>query len=349
MRSVRSSAARRTSMCWRPVASHSGSPANGSSRASARRAAAGTRAERRGRTVPATRRGRAAHRSTRRRTALRSTSCAGDSTGSHWRSSWRRRRPAPSIRLDWSTFWTIGSSCSVPITARAMPGTRRCTRHIRLVVRAARRGRPDGVRPARGDRRPVRHQRHGRALRGRRPEFDVITSLASLVDKSLVQRLASSPPFRLLESLREFSLEQLVAAGADRSVHRRTCGTVPRPGGDRCAGRAWPRASLRSSISSPPRSTTSRPRHDGRRLTASSTGRCRSSSTSTRSGSNAAGGRPRRGSLTAPSPARPAPATRGPTSSPRRRRRHSTSSGRWAGPASSPRPRCPSIPTTPRR
>ena len=52
-------------------------------------------------------------------------------------------------------------------------------------------------------------------------EFDVITSLASLVDKSLVQRLASSPPFRLLESLREFSLEQLVAAGADQSVHRR--------------------------------------------------------------------------------------------------------------------------------
>ena len=52
-------------------------------------------------------------------------------------------------------------------------------------------------------------------------EFDVITSLASLVDKSLVQRLASSPPFHLLESLREFSLEQLVAAGADQSVHRR--------------------------------------------------------------------------------------------------------------------------------
>jgi predicted ATPase/class 3 adenylate cyclase len=52
-------------------------------------------------------------------------------------------------------------------------------------------------------------------------ELDVINSLASLVDRSLVQRLASSPPFRLLESLREFSMEQLVAAGADQTVQRR--------------------------------------------------------------------------------------------------------------------------------
>ncbi|MET0326631.1 MAG: NB-ARC domain-containing protein [Ilumatobacteraceae bacterium] len=50
------------------------------------------------------------------------------------------------------------------------------------------------------------------------PEFDVIRSLASLVDKSLVQRLASTPPFRLIESLREFSMEQLVAAGADQTA-----------------------------------------------------------------------------------------------------------------------------------
>jgi predicted ATPase/class 3 adenylate cyclase len=53
------------------------------------------------------------------------------------------------------------------------------------------------------------------------PQVDVINSLTSLVDKSLVQRLATSPPFRLLESLREFSMEQLVAAGADQAVQRR--------------------------------------------------------------------------------------------------------------------------------
>ena len=339
----------RTCMCWRRVASHCGSPANASSPCS--RSPCGSRvpgrATRPNCSCNAPR--RAARRSTRRRTALPSTSCAGDSTGSHWRSSWRRRRLAPSIRLDSSTCWTTGSSCSVPITARAMPGTRRLRATFdwsyelldegdrmvfdRLGVIAGPFDIDDAV----------------ALCADVVTEFDVITSLASLVDKSLVQRLASSPPFRLLESLREFSLEQLVAAGADQSVHRRHA--------ERFRDLA---ATLRRTCLGPREPCDLRAHHrPGQRLRGRDTmggGQRRARlgavdrrrSQHDRVSARVAAGR-RRGSLTCSVPRPTRFPTRGPTSSPRRRRRHSTSSERWAGRASSPVRPCPPIRTTPRR
>jgi predicted ATPase/DNA-binding SARP family transcriptional activator len=54
-------------------------------------------------------------------------------------------------------------------------------------------------------------------------EIDPLTGLSSLVDSSLVERLATSngePRFQMLETIREFGLEQLTASGNEEDVQR---------------------------------------------------------------------------------------------------------------------------------
>lgn len=52
-------------------------------------------------------------------------------------------------------------------------------------------------------------------------ELEVINALTSLVERSLVQRTQSSPPYRLLESVREFSLARLEGSDLERPARER--------------------------------------------------------------------------------------------------------------------------------
>jgi predicted ATPase/DNA-binding XRE family transcriptional regulator len=60
--------------------------------------------------------------------------------------------------------------------------------------------------------------------RGMRPDGDILSGLASLVDKSLIYQTdapVGEPRFAMLETIREFALEQLVASGEEEAARRR--------------------------------------------------------------------------------------------------------------------------------